>query len=202
MAITCECLLWTGFNDNYDPKWGQFLPSQHLNVDQSPLPFAIDAKWTYNEHVKTGKGHKHNNWISTPCDGMTKWQCSLQVCFLPVNKLTIFFRGKRTRIHDVILTCIFPDSAWVDTQSFIEEDLGWYSLFCDNHTAQISDHFKEMLCLMGWCWYYISYTLKQLIRQAHHGLLDFDFNTDQWLGHEKSFTTMDITYTLEWGSME
>lgn len=47
-ATTRERLIRTGRNDNYDQKWGRFLPKQRLNVDQSPLPFAIDAKKTYD----------------------------------------------------------------------------------------------------------------------------------------------------------
>lgn len=60
-----ERCIRTGFDDNYDTKWGRFLPIQRLNVDQSPLPFVMDVKRTY-EHIQPGKGHSHNTWISQP----------------------------------------------------------------------------------------------------------------------------------------
>ena len=60
-----ERCLRTQPNDRYDEKWGRFLPSERLNVDQSPLPFVMDAKKTY-EFVELGKGHEHNTWISQP----------------------------------------------------------------------------------------------------------------------------------------
>ena len=41
-ANTHETLIKTGASDGYDLKWGRFLPSQRFNVDQSPLPFAIE----------------------------------------------------------------------------------------------------------------------------------------------------------------
>ena len=226
-ATTRVRLLRTGFHDNYDPKWGRFLSSQRLNVDQSPLPFAIDAKRTY-EHVEAGKGHEHNTWISTPGDGLTKRQCSLQVCFRPVGKqppLAIIFRGKGTRIRDDEKKAWHPDvhvyfqeNAWVDNslacqwmektiKPFIEEEnLGPYTLFCDNLTAQTSDQFKEAVSDgRGLVWYGlrnatdlwqpvdvgIAYTLKQLIGQAHRDWLDFDVNSDRWFGHENSFTAME-----------
>ena len=47
-ATTRERLVRTGQNDKFDCKWGRFTPRQRLNVDQSPLPFAIDAKRTYD----------------------------------------------------------------------------------------------------------------------------------------------------------
>ena len=46
-----ERLIKTGRNDKYDLKFGRFLPTQRFNVDQSPLPFAINMKTTY-EHVE------------------------------------------------------------------------------------------------------------------------------------------------------
>ena len=60
-----ERCLRTGTEERYHPKWGRFLPSERLNVDQSPLPFVIDAKRTY-EYIESGQGHHHNTWISQP----------------------------------------------------------------------------------------------------------------------------------------
>ena len=51
-ATTRERLIRTGLTDRFDEKWGRFIPKQRLNVDQSPLPFAIDAKRTYDQVEK------------------------------------------------------------------------------------------------------------------------------------------------------
>ena len=81
-------------SDTYDSKWGGFLPKQRLNVDQSPLPFVVNSKKTY-EFVE--KGEKYHAWISQPGSGLDKRQCTLQVMFRPEGnqpKLGIIFRGK------------------------------------------------------------------------------------------------------------
>ena len=54
-ATTRERMLRTGLNENYDPKWGRFTPRQRLNVDQSPMPFAIVVKRTYDHYEKRVK---------------------------------------------------------------------------------------------------------------------------------------------------
>lgn len=64
-AVFRERCIRSGFDENYDQKWGRFKPHQRLNVDQSPLPFVLDAKRTY-EHVEPGQGKCHNTWISQP----------------------------------------------------------------------------------------------------------------------------------------
>ena len=82
-------------SDTYASKWGGFLPKQRLNVDQSPLPFVVNSKKTY-EFVEKGEKY-HNTWISQPGSGLDKRQCTLQVMFRPEGnqpKLGIIFRGK------------------------------------------------------------------------------------------------------------
>ena len=44
-----EGLEKTGSNRPFDPKWGRYTPDKWFNVDQVPLPFAIDRKTTYQE---------------------------------------------------------------------------------------------------------------------------------------------------------
>ena len=46
-GITRERLVRSSLNDDYDFKWGRFRPSNRFNVNQSPLPFIIDQKRTY-----------------------------------------------------------------------------------------------------------------------------------------------------------
>ena len=48
--------------DNYDKKWGRFKPCQRFNVDQSPLPFAVDTKRTYDV-AELGSCY-HKLWIA------------------------------------------------------------------------------------------------------------------------------------------
>ena len=86
-ATTRENLIKRGANDNFHPKWGWFLPTQKFNVDQSPLPFAMNAKKTDTEKM----------WISQPARGLDKRQCSLQICARPEgpqSPIAVIFRGK------------------------------------------------------------------------------------------------------------
>ena len=97
-----ERLIKTGRNDKYDLKFGRFLPTQRFNVDQSPLPFAINTKTTY-EHVepKNPENRHKKIWVSQPGSGLDKRQCSLQVCFRPSGlqpKIAVIFRGKGKKI--------------------------------------------------------------------------------------------------------
>ena len=39
----------------YKEKWSYYKPYQRLNVDQSPLPFAVEYKKTYDIPEKDGK---------------------------------------------------------------------------------------------------------------------------------------------------
>lgn len=54
-----ERLLRTGLNDSYDHKWGRKKPNQRFNVDQTPMPFVINAKSTYEE---IQKNHQEKIW--------------------------------------------------------------------------------------------------------------------------------------------
>ena len=83
----------------YDVKWGRYTPDRRFNVDQTPLPFVIDRKTTYQE--STPKGKKEKVWISQPSCGLEKRQCTLQICFSPVKdkcRVAIIFRGTGKRI--------------------------------------------------------------------------------------------------------
>ena len=76
-SVTRERLVRTGANgDSYDNKWGRFLPSQRFN--QSPMPFVVDCKKTYEIINPDDKYHK--TWISQSASGLEKRQCTLQVC--------------------------------------------------------------------------------------------------------------------------
>ena len=44
-----ERLVKTGKGENYDPTYHGFMPSQRYNVNQSPVPFAINTKKTYEQ---------------------------------------------------------------------------------------------------------------------------------------------------------
>ena len=66
-------------SDTYDSKWGGFLPKQRLNVDQSPLPFVVNSKKTY-EFVEKGEKY-HNTWISQPGSGLENANARCRLCF-------------------------------------------------------------------------------------------------------------------------
>ena len=170
-----ERCIRTGATANYDPKWGRFLPMQRLNVDQSPLPFVVHGKRTY-EHVPRGEGSLHNTWIAQPGSGLEKRQCSLQVMFRPVGnqpRLSIIFRGTGKRIsmdeklawHPEV-DVFFQSNAWLDKQVCIEwckntltsfvqkESITKFVLLLDNLKGQMQEDFKEAVSeLNGLLWY-------------------------------------------------
>lgn len=168
-ATTREKLVRTARNDGYDKKWGRFTPRQRLNVDQSPLPFAVTTKRTY-EYIGEGEEQRnHKVWISQPGSGLDKRQCTLQVCFRPTGgqpKIGIIFRGTGKRIsadekeayHPDVDIC-FQENAWADTNVSVEwvkrtltesvKDDERFVLFCDNLTGQVSSEFKEAVAKLG-----------------------------------------------------
>ena len=157
-ATTRERLIRTGFNDNYDDKWGRFTPEQRFNVDQSPCPFALNPKRTYHLFEDGVNQQQDKVWIAQPGSGLDKRQCSLQVCVRPVGsqpRLGIIFQGKGKRISDAernsyhkSVDVFFQENAWADTRTSVEwvgrtlnpcvEELDRYVLYCDNLTAQTS----------------------------------------------------------------
>lgn len=168
-ATTREKLVRTPRNDRYDEKWGRFIPRQRLNVDQSPLPFAVTTKRTYEHMEKGGQQHNHKVWISQPGSGLDKRQCTLQVCFRPTGdqpKLGIIFRGTGKRISEDEKKAYHPDidvyfqeNAWADTKvsvEWVEKTLteavrgdDRFVLFCDNLTGQVATEFKEAVTKLG-----------------------------------------------------
>ena len=62
----------TGFGDKCDARWGRFKPNQRLNEDQSPLPFVIEKKRTYEETPELGQSRSHTVWILQPGAGLEK----------------------------------------------------------------------------------------------------------------------------------
>lgn len=169
-----ERCIKTGTVDEYHEKWGHYLPKERLNVDQSPLPFVLDVKRTY-EYVEPKNKH-HNTWISQPGSGLDKRQCSLQVMFRSEGKqpaVSVIFRGKGLRITQEEKDAWHPDvkvffqtNAWMDHKvnmewaekvlfQFVEvEKLKKFVLLCDNLEAHQKDEFKESVSLKsGLVWF-------------------------------------------------
>ena len=172
-ATTRERLVRTaGSSTSYDPKWGYYKPEERFNVDQTPMPFAIDVKRTY-EIIDPATKKYHKTWIKTPGSGLEKRQCTVQVCTRAAGKqppVAIIFRGKgnvrpdekaayHPRVH-----VYWQDNAWADTEFSVEwtrktlgpvvEDLDHHVLFADNLTAQTSDEFKAAVRkILGIVWY-------------------------------------------------
>ena len=72
-----ERLIRTGSSSpSYDPTWSYFKHSQRFNVDQSPLPFTIVVKKTYEIPEKDKKV-----WVNQPISDARKRFCSLNICF-------------------------------------------------------------------------------------------------------------------------
>ena len=173
-ATTRERLVRTGLNDNYDPKYGRFLPEQRFNVDQSPLPFAIDTKKTYEEVKPKDPENRHKKvWVQQPGSGLEKRQCTLQICFRPTGtqpRLAVIFRGQGKRISQVErnawhkdVDVYFQKCAWADTEFCVDWakhtlapaiDVERFALFQDNLEGQIANLYKETIAdLFGVNWY-------------------------------------------------
>ena len=161
-----EGTIKTGSNrPNFDSKWGRYRPAQRFNVDQVPLPFAIDTKTTYEEPVAKEKRKDHKVWVAQPGSGLEKRQCSLQVCFSPVKdrcRIAIIFRGKGKISEDERLAyhkgvdVYFQKCAWADKEVSVDwaektfgpiaKDLNdEFIIFCDNLDGQTCDGFREKI---------------------------------------------------------
>ena len=132
------------------------MPRQCFNVDQSPLPFSIECKNTY-EIPKIDK----KVWVGHPHSGADKRFCSLNFCFRPDGEqppLTIIFHGQGKHINDVDrkswdkdVDVFFQPKAWADTAfNWVERTLkpvakeeSHFVLLCDNLKAQKADDFKR-----------------------------------------------------------
>ena len=102
------------------------MPSQIYNVDQSPLPFAINTKKTYEQmQLKNKENRNKTVWISQPVPVLEKRQCTPQICFRPEGKqprISVIFRGLGKRISAVENASWPPD---VDVTSDENADK-WY----------------------------------------------------------------------------
>ena len=141
-----------------DPTWGRFFPHQRWNVDQVPLPFAIDMKTTYERPLDKNE----KVWVGIPGSGLDKRQATLQLCTSPEGDLRaeIIFRGTGKRISKVekqsyhkSVDVFWQSNAWADTAvscEWVEKSLKpaipqgeEFILLCDNLSAQVSDEFKQ-----------------------------------------------------------
>jgi hypothetical protein len=167
MKFHCELregLIKSGRNlPHYDQKWGRFKPDCRFNVDQVPLPFAIDRKTTYHEAPADPVERRGQRvWVNQPSGGLEKRQCTLQVCFSPVGdniRIAIIFRGTGKRIsaqekasYHPAVDVYWQECAWVDRKVALD----WlertfkpavadkeFLLFCDNLDAQTHVDFRE-----------------------------------------------------------
>ena len=159
-SVLRERLIRTRKQDDYDEKWGRFLPERLLNVDQSPCLFAFDSNRTYQQFTEDQYSEKV--WISQPGARLDKRQCSLQICFSPEVKqpqLGIVFCGAGKRISEDERSSwhkdfhvFFQENAWVDTKVAVDwvkktlkpatEHLKRFVLFADNLTGQVHNDFK------------------------------------------------------------
>ena len=104
-------------------KWGRYKPEERLNIDQSPLPFVVHRKRTY-EYIPSGEGATHNTWIAQPSAGLEKGQCTLQSTFRSEGKqpkLAVIFHGKVKRISNdekqawhPDIDVFWQDNVWLD----------------------------------------------------------------------------------------
>ena len=107
-----EGLIKTGSHlPYYDTEWGRFTSERRFNVDQLPMPFAIDSKATYEVNLSNTEKRDHRVWVANPESGLDKRQCTLQVCISPESKVRIatIFRGSGKRISADEIKPYHPD---------------------------------------------------------------------------------------------
>ena len=163
---------------SYDEKWGRFKPDRRFNVDQVPMPFAIDHKTTYEVEVNKENRRDHRVWVVNPGPGLEKRQCTLQVCTSPTNKvrLAIIFRGTGKRISNAEKKACHPkvdvysqENAWADIKFCVDwvnntlkkgtesEGENEFVLFCDNLVSQTSEKFLAAVpAINGVVWFGVS----------------------------------------------
>ena len=69
-----ECIHTGSTNPLYDHMWGRYRSFERLNVDQTPSPFVVLGKRTY-EYVPPRERCTHNTWISQPSADLDRRQC-------------------------------------------------------------------------------------------------------------------------------
>ena len=161
-----EGIIKTGPNlPFYDSKFGRYSPDRRFNVDQVPMPFAINLTQTYEEGGARRVQRNRRVWVAQPGAGLEKRQCSLQVCFSPVTnscRIAIVFRGTGKRIsadekasYHPSVDVYWQPCAWVDrevAQQWVKKTFKAATegkeevlLFCDNLDAQTYEGFRDEL---------------------------------------------------------
>ena len=152
----------------YDTKWGRFTPERRFNVDQVPVPFAIDSKTTYEVNLSKSEKRDHRVWVANPGLGLDRRQCTLQVCISPESKadIAIIVRGSGKRNSADEIKAYHPDvdvywqeKAWADTKFSVE----WVRQTLKEGTKLLEG--KEFVCRIQDEW------------------LEHDDNIDPWLGN-------------------
>ena len=83
------------FEPDYEEKWSSFFSSRRINVDQSPLPFAIDTFQKYEEQEPGNPEHRNKKvWSAPPTYGKGKLFCSMNICFSP--------KGDQSRLATIV----------------------------------------------------------------------------------------------------
>ena len=160
-------------SENPDPKdtiWGKFGPSNTLNVDQVPLPFAATSTRTI-EFLGTQRV-----WIKQPGSGLDKRQATLQLIIRAEGKQpkpVLIFRGQKhynegqehwekkraeeTELYDPDVEVLWQAKSWADTDTcvewakgafkdFVKDEIeGPHLLVVDNLSAQTKDVFVEAI---------------------------------------------------------
>ena len=162
-ATLRQRLVRTGAKEScYEEKWGDYKPHQRLNIDQSPLPFAIECKKTYDIPDKDEKV-----WVNQPTPDAGKRFCSLNICFSPDGtqpRIAVISRGKGKQIAaekeawDPDIDVYFQPNAWTDggfctewakrTRKPAVQGKHHFVLICDNLEGQKNPEFKDAVRLV------------------------------------------------------
>ncbi|MEL7340208.1 MAG: hypothetical protein AAGM67_06955, partial [Bacteroidota bacterium] len=192
-TLRAFCLVGT---DDKDGEFGRFPPERRLNLDQTPLPFAMGLEATWSE---TGAKDVR---LAHPPSGLEKRQATIQILFRPPPfqnsatqncyqpKLTLVFRGAGLRISmeeqkawHADVNVQFQNNAWVDTTAtdewisrvlrpFTERVFGGreFLLTCDNLSCQKSEHFVHKVSERGGHVFFFPPNSTHLLQPVNAGL--------------------------------
>ena len=147
---------------DYDPKWGRFPPNKRVNVDEIPLPFAVNRTTTYDEEIAKKLRKYCKVWIANPGAGLEKRQYSVQLAFSPEDdnlRVAVIFRGTGKRISEDEINSYHKSVMYTGNRMHVHtrQCVNWaqktlaptmkekqdFMLFCDNLEGQNTSLFQE-----------------------------------------------------------
>ena len=133
-----------------------------MNLDQIPLPFAINCAAMYEEEIPKELRKYHKVLVANPGAGLEKRQCSVQLAFSPEDdnlRVAVIFRGTGKRISEDEINSYHKSVMYTGNRMHVHtrQCVNWaqktlaptmkekqdFMLFCDNLEGQNTSLFQE-----------------------------------------------------------